>query len=841
MASSGRGWFGKKGTSGQRPLRVLTASSRRLDLNSKTEAKQLRALRQGWQSDAWNYRDSIGELRYALQFLANSASRMRLFVAAEPIDGESDNPIPLDKVADIPEDVLSIATQAMLDLGRGRMALKGLLKALSTNISVAGECFLLGQQNPETGEETWSIRSVDEIVVKDEGYEMREIPDGPQGIIPWVKLDPELTVVSRIWIPHPRFDLIADSPMRAMLDDLESLSILRRMIRSDGRSRLGRGVLFVPDELSIKVAVDDDEDPQADPFMASFTQALMEPISDEGVASAVVPIVIRGPGEAGEQIKHIPLAQPFEEQAAKAREELVGIIATSLDLPREVIMGIADLNHWSAWSVSDETFRHHIEPHVIECCDALTGAYLRPYLVAAGVPVQWARRIVFWYDPTELVTHPDQTKDGLELHDRLVISDEAMLRTAGFTDVDKPSKQEIQVRLLEKMRTWPPNLVMAFLHAWDPTLIAPPITVAGTIPGIKPGGVDTGEPPATGLMPGVLPPPTPAPTTAELPKPESSAEEPEPGPPPITAAGAAQSARLSRKLAGIDRDLRAKLQTAANAAMHRQLERAGAKLRTKVAKDETLRTKIAHRPNERVSAILGQGLVAASGLSNGDLIGDDWNGLRGQFFDWTAAAQKQAIATAIRMGSLSEEDSAVKAAEAAMDAGRDAGWDVLSTALTNLGHHLLYNPDPNVGPGEWADLNPDTLVPTGTIRTALGVAGGGDAGVIPGSESTVALGQPIGQIGTGSTITELLSSSGLEQDSYEWDHGPSLDPFEPHLELDGVEFSSFDSEVLANGTGFPDNAYYFPGDHQGCACDFTPLWVQAEQTGSADGGGQSSE
>jgi hypothetical protein len=830
----------RKATPQRQPgLRVLTASSRRLDLKNKTEARQFRALRQGWQADAWNARDSIGELRYAVQFLANSASRMRLFVAAEPSEGESDDPISLDKVEGVPPEVAEVATQAMRDLGRGKLALKNLLKAQSTNVSVAGECFLLGQTDPETGEEHWSIRSTDEIVAKDEAWWMREIPDGPQGIIPWVKLDPELTVVSRIWVPHPRFGLLADSAVKAILDDLDSLGILRRGIRADAKSRLGRGVLLVPEEAILKTPTDDNEDPQADPVFDAITRALMEPISDEGVASAVAPIAIRAPAEALKEFRHLTFAQPFEEQAAKAREELIGIIATSIDLPKEVIMGMADLNHWTSWQVDDNTFRYHVEPHVIGLCDGLTGAYLRPYLKAAGVDPEWVRRLVIWYDPTELVTHPDRTADAEKAHAAFVISDEAYRDAAGFTDADKPSVEELEFRQFQHIRTMPPNLLMEFARRADPTLVVPPITVAGTIPGIKPGGVDAGPPASvapTGGLPSSPTSPVGQPPVGED---DPPADQPAQGPPPITASGYsnAQTVRLSRKLASIDRDLRARLQTAANAAMLRQLERAGAKLRTKVAKDETLRTKIAHRPNERVPAILGESLVAATGLSSADLMGsDDWSGLKAQFYSWTETAQKQAIATAIRIGSLAEDADAVKAAEAAMATGRDLGWEVLTNALTNLGHHLLYNPDPNVGPGDWADLNPDTLVPTGTIRAALGVAGGGDLGIIPGSESTIALGSPIGQIGTGATITELIESSGtVEQDKYEWDHGPSLNPFEPHLNLDGTDFASFDSEALTNGTGFPDNAYYFPGDHEGCSCDFTPLWVQAETESSTEG------
>ena len=313
--------LGRKSGVVRRGLRVLTASARKLNLEDKTEARQLRALRQGWQADAWNYRDSITELRYAIQFKANALSRMRLFVGVEPEAGESEKPIPLEDASDIPEQFATIAQQALHDLAVDEGQRRTLLKTLSTNIDVAGECFTLGRQNPQSGEEDWSIRSLDEVVMKDEGYELREIPDGPQGIIPWVKLDPELTTISRIWIPHPRFSLIADSPLRSMLQECESLLLLRRMIRAEARSRLNRGILAVPDELSIKVPTDDNEDPEADPFMEGLVKGITEPIGDEGVASAYAPIIAKGPGDLIEKLKRISLTEPFEEQAAKCREE----------------------------------------------------------------------------------------------------------------------------------------------------------------------------------------------------------------------------------------------------------------------------------------------------------------------------------------------------------------------------------------------------------------------------------------------------------------------------------------------------------------------------------------
>lgn len=88
---------------------------------------------------------------------------------------------------------------------------------------------------------------------------------------------------------------------------------------------------------------------------------------------------------------------------------------------------------------------------------------------------------------------------------------------------------------------------------------------------------------------------------------------------------------------------------------------------------------------------------------------------------------------------------------------------------------------------------------------------------------------PVGQIGTGQTVSSLILSGGDSlQAGYEWVHGPSLHPFEPHEALDGVQFESFDDPALANDTGFPANSFFLPGDHWGCTCDFMPVWSDLE-------------
>jgi hypothetical protein len=820
-------------------MRVLTASAARLRLKDREQSRKMRLLRQGWQSDAWNYYDSVGELKYAVNYLANCFARMRLYPAAYPVGGEDDDPVPLADIEGVPPEVLAVCKEAMRDLGNGRMAIAALLHSFSTNLSTAGECFLLGEEEPG-GADKWTIRSTEEVVVQEEKYKLRELPTDPQGATGYIELPEESTVISRIWLPHPKFRELATSQVRAIMDDLESLQILRRMIRVEGRSRLAmRGLLALPDEMEIKTAEDDNADTEGADFLSELNEAMMEGLAEEGTAAAAVPITIQGPAEHLDKIRLIEFSTMLAEKLGQTREELVQIIATGLDLPAEVITGKADLNHWSAWQVDDDVFRAHVEPHVIQGCDSLTAAYLRPYMEGKGIDPEWVHRIIFWYDPAELVVHPDRSKDAFELFKEMAISAEALRRETGFSDTDAPSVEEIQTRQFQHIRNFPLNLMMAWAHMLDPTLTAPPITESGTVPGVKPSGVDMPpSAPSNGAGPAQPPAGTVGGPQTPAQAPASPGPPAEPSPTSVTASGKpANGARLSRRLASIDRDLRARLQTAANAAMRRKLEQAGARLRSALVNhpNETTRETIKQNRNDRLTAHVGKEAVVAAGQDPAALFNSDWSGLREQFLSWTKAAQEQALSTALQLGELDVKDLAAIEARAALTGDADKAWGLLEGALDHLGHALMFGPDPNLGPTEWADLNPDTLVPLGTIRGALAIAGGTDPrmvedlGVIPGSEKTIPLGVPVGQIGTGATISELLEGTGAQQEQYQWEHGPALKPFEPHLDLDGVQFNSFDDAALSNDSDFPGNDFFFPGDHGGCGCDAIPMWVSPSE------------
>jgi hypothetical protein len=893
MATKTTRWEGRHERAKTKPkktFRALTAASSEIEVGNKVEAQRQRMLRQNWQLIAWTMFDSIPELSYAEGFLSHCAARMRIFPGAYPLTGETDNPIAIDDpLLDAPDQVIEACTNAMADLGNGRLAIANIMEQLSLNFSVTGEAFLLGLTDPETLQNVYSIRSVSEIVIYDDDVKLREGPMTNTGVLGFVDL-PEDALVERMWQPHPQFRLLAQSPMRALINICEDLTIMRRLIRATGRSRLaGRGILFLPSEMAVPNLNDDNGNIDSDEFLSTLTTAMMTPIAREGDASGVVPLVVQAPGEQIDHVKWIEFASTFDEQAGKIREELTNIIATGLDLPQE-IFSLSDLNHWSAFQVDSNTFRYHIEPHVIKLVEALTGAFLRPYFATCGLDKsivdEWMTRIIFWYDPTELVTPPDLSTSAITAYNAKVISAAALRKYLGFKDSDAPSAEEIEIRLISDTRTWPVNALIALLHQLDPELTFPAIPGPGIIPGLKGGpggGVDVPlETPALPAGPTdttttqattVVPEPTTATVTNPLPGNENGSllssgyiddehrlmvirvvkmelarrgidvfSQPMLQ---LTASVVDRSGpsdrelQLSRKLTQIDADLRARLQVAANAEMRTQLKKAAHRIRQSVSKDKDLKAKIATTRNEFVALRLSgdiDPIVAASYVTN------DWASLEEQFKSWTGLAQRQAIAAAQQIAGDDELGSSANAV-IAMSEGVDKGWAVLRDALDEIAQHLAYNPDPNMTDDAALDaLNPDTLVPTGVIRAAVGVAGGSpleafkqvllDTGAtVPAVPQT----QFVGGIGTGATISNLLTSAGASTASFTWVHGPSEKPFSlvkgvvgGHLALDGQEFDSFTDPLLANNGDWPDNQFFLPGDHAGCICDAQANWAMPQ-------------
>ena len=477
--------------------RPLTAAAAQVNLNDKGEAEQFKSRRQSasssWQTEAWEYYDAIGEVKYAFNLVASVVSRIRLYAAA--IQNPSEAPAPIDAVEKVDERLAAAAQRALerLDSAFGGQA--GLLKDAALNLQVTGECYLV--QMPERKgsglPESWDIRSVDELQIDSKGNFIinpnRDIGGGnttmfSQGVKGAIKL-PTSAFVGRIWRAHPRYTQESDSSLRGLLDLCAELLLLNRTFRATARSRLNAGALYLPDGLSVAASPDPDypydEDGEyneqynpeeaADDFEDQLIDAMTTPIKDEDSASAVVPLIIRGPAELGDKIKQFKFERSFDPALSQRSDRVLERIMQGLDVPKDVVTGLANVKYSNALQIDEALYKAHIEPLMLLIVDALTVMYLRPYLIANGYSPEEVKNVCIWYDPSLVATRNDRAADADSGFEKMAVSYDAWRRAHGFSEADAPDPTEFALRLVLQKGMITPELTEAMLATVSPEIM----------------------------------------------------------------------------------------------------------------------------------------------------------------------------------------------------------------------------------------------------------------------------------------------------------------------------------------------------------------------------------
>lgn len=538
--------------------RGMTAAASPINLSDSRQLQALarRRANDQWQQEAWEYFDVIGEIKYAFTLVSNVLSRIRLFA------GELTDPSQAPKHAsgDTPGGAAAIAALQRLDSAFGGQP--GLLRDSALNLSIVGECYLVQRPgNQALGiPESWDIRSTDELEINAAGEVfLKTRADATQDSK--IKLPPS-AYMFRIWRPHPRYSDEPDSSMRGILDACSELLLVNRSMRAVERSRLNAGLLYLPDGLSSASSPDpdvtpgelDDADPGAgvydlddatdmDDIEEALIEAMTTPISDESSASAVVPLLLRGPAELGQHLQHIKFERSWDAQITARADKLMDRIMQGLDIPKDIVAGLANVKYTNAQTIDDSLVKSHIEPLAILLCDALTVGYLRPMLKSSGVSEYELDNYVVWYDATDVTSKPNRTDDASKGYDDYLLSGSAWRREHGFNDTDAPTPTEVALRMMLEKGSLAPELVESMLQVFAPDVMsrvraaaqaaspAPlPPSVAEALGGAQPTGDPTTAPDAA--PPGTNVPGRP--TTSDQANPPSAAPGPPSGPPTPT-------------------------------------------------------------------------------------------------------------------------------------------------------------------------------------------------------------------------------------------------------------------------------------------------------------------
>jgi hypothetical protein len=437
-----------------------------------------------WQQEAWRLYDIIGELRFVANWIGSACSRVRIYVAEVDPNGRVQKEVDKKKIAGLADTLFG-----------GPSHKAEALRMLGINLTIAGDAYIVGRGNDIDSDE-WFVLSCSELkkytrtgVVKMETY--TGVPE---------ELNPEQDMIIRVWTPHPRRALWADSPTKAAMPMLWEIERLTRYVFAQIDSRLvSAGLLPIPKEVSFP-----DEDVEV-PGAEGLTQMLMKTgsasLKGEGTAAGVVPTIVEMPLEALGKIELIQFGSELSKQALELRAEALRRFALAMDIDPSILSGAGEANHWGAWQIMEGQIKIHIEPLMNRICDALTEAYLQPALKTIKEDPD---RYIFWFDTAPLTVRPERLKETQELYRDNIVSAEAVRIAGNYKISDAPDDEEDTKKFVRELMLRDPNLfqIAAVRKASGISEdILPPETVVTPAPGTPGAGPPPPPAPPTGISP----------------------------------------------------------------------------------------------------------------------------------------------------------------------------------------------------------------------------------------------------------------------------------------------------------------------------------------------------
>lgn len=370
--------------------------------NTRDSAKTLAA--QSWQTEAWRYWHNLGEIHYPTSQIARLVSRVN-WTTGEGEDDDEPN-IDLETVFENP-------------------GLTEISRLVALNIEVSGEGWLI----------------LTEVDAQDRRIDARWEVVSPTAMKLTQRLDRSLIKV-RFWNPDPEDQTLADSAVRAALGPASELWTMQSLSKSQAMNRIATaGILLRP--ASRKPMVDDNGEPVD--FNDMLTEAMLTAIQDETSASAVVPIDLELPIEEIEHWKHLIFERPYDEHLAERMERAIRRIALALDIWPELLLGVADINHWNAWFLQEDTWQGHIAPIADQVAGTLEVA-AREAQVEVGTITP---------DPTELLARRSPVRDALDVAKLGGVGLTYLREAIGATDEDAPTEEDLETIALMLGRSTP--------------------------------------------------------------------------------------------------------------------------------------------------------------------------------------------------------------------------------------------------------------------------------------------------------------------------------------------------------------------------------------------------
>jgi hypothetical protein len=422
-----------------------------------------------WHQVAWERYRTIGEFRYACDWIGAQLSKAILYGTVETENG-------VEKIAD--GGVVEYLGQLFGNAdGRAEM-----LRLIGIHMAVTGECWIVAYPDPDPygdGGDKWEVAASTKCIRPATDSERWKVNDV------YIEVPASDVMAIRIWRPDPLEPQLSISPARAVLSTLHQLHKLGQYVSAQIDSRLaGAGILLMPTTMSFPAPAVEGPKKEgetqiqksassAEDLMHVIMQAMAASIQNRDDASSMVPIVITASAEDIEAVKHMTFWSELDAQAIELRKEAIQRLALGMDMPAEVLQGAADANHWSAWQADESAIKAHTEPLLKIITTALGSHYLRPLL--SEDPDFDGERLAAYSvaaDTSEMRLRPNRGKEALELYNLGELSGVALRRETGFDENDAMDEEELARWFTRKVAagSTTPELVEAALKELGVTL-----------------------------------------------------------------------------------------------------------------------------------------------------------------------------------------------------------------------------------------------------------------------------------------------------------------------------------------------------------------------------------
>lgn len=713
---------------------------------------------------------------------------------------------------------------------------RALLLSMSENFDVTGDSYLVGWPITADGKpwdgpedqaagERWEVVSRGALGKSQGRWTIQLGGDRATRL-------PAEAIVYRMWRKHPRRPDDSRGWVLQALDACRDLRVFTLAQRSAGRSTIPSKILVAAQEASPKnltpagapaggqipgsviaggiplgpasggpFGVAPGSPPAAPATWAQQLErligdAVMEVLRDAQSGRAVIPAVLSVAEKYVQSFGEIDLGRPIDAALAGLVEQARTRLAESADCPPEMLRGLGETNRWNGAQIADDEYRRYFRPKAMTIADAWTIELLWGGLRALKYEEALIRRVRVLVDARGVVAEPDRSGLATEGLRSGAISWAAWRTACGFSEADAPTPEE-RAEILAAIGRGAQQAQSGEVNRAVGS--APIESVAAEQPA-EPAAATVRRVPRIGKL--------------RVRQAASNAQE------------GLSGRALAEQLSAIEGTARTRLEEAAEAALDQALTRGGAKLKTWARRDHDLRGLLAAVDARDVPGVLGP--ERALRIASAEFADDDTRRREDLFaaalaalllsFGRIASGAAERALRLLGVAVLQPGEAAPAWASATIPVEEisrniDGGGLVLRESLLLLADREIFDPVTAPAAGELTGLR----VPAPVIRRAMAAAGG--ASIEPGLA-------PLEDAAPGLVFGPTISAFAPARLGWEWVYGdtPRARPWEPHLAVDGRVFTGPADPALAGLA--PGGGQGYPGDHDGCRCDWLPVYPE---------------